>query len=113
MFCHSKFSGNESVQLVASLVAYALVQPLNEILAKGRGRPSASFARHVSMYLCHVGLGMSLSQVARAFDRDRSTVAHGCHLIEDRRDDPDFDDWLEELETSLHSILPLQKTEAA
>jgi len=34
---------------------------------------------------------LSLTEVARGFARDRTTVSHACHLIEDRRDDPDFD----------------------
>jgi chromosomal replication initiation ATPase DnaA len=39
------------------------------------------------MYLAHVHLGLSLSEVGRAFGRDRTTVAHACARIEDSRDD--------------------------
>jgi chromosomal replication initiation ATPase DnaA len=65
------------------------------------------------MYLCHVALGMSLSRIARAFDKDRSTVAHGCHQVEDRREDPDFDIWIEQLEDGLRSVSPLHASHAA
>lgn len=102
-----------SVHLAVGLTAYALGLRAEDILAPGRGRPATSFARHVSMYLCHVAFGMSLSRLARAFDRDRSTVAHGCHQVENRRDDPDFDAWIEQLEDGLRSVAPLNETYAA
>ena len=50
------------------------------------------------MYLCHTAFERSLARVAIAFGRDRSTVAHACHAIEDRREDPHFDDWIDALE---------------
>jgi hypothetical protein len=53
-------------------------------------RPVAR-VRQIGMYVVHVTLGMSMTQVGRAFGRDRSTVAHACHLIEDMREDRDFD----------------------
>lgn len=103
----------DSARLAISLTAFALGQRAEEIMAEGRGRPAVSFARHVSMYLCHTALGMSLARVARAFEKDRSTVAHGCHLVENRRDDPDFDQWIEQLENGLHSVSTLHFTHAA
>ena len=71
-----------------------------------RGSPRAAQARQVAMYLCHVALGMSLSRVGAAFARDRSTVAHACHAMEERRDDPDFDDWIGDLEEALRMAPP-------
>jgi hypothetical protein len=32
-----------------------------------------------------------MGEVGRGFGRDRKTVQHACHVIEDMRDDPDFD----------------------
>lgn len=103
----------ERAQFAASLTAFALGQRVEDILADGRGRPAISFARHVAMYLCHVALGMSLARVARAFGRDRSTIAHGCHIVEDKRDDPDFDAWIEQLEDGLRSVRELHSSRAA
>jgi len=60
----------------------------------------------------HVALGMSLARVARAFGRDRPTVAYACHLIEDRRDDSDFDDWLDQLAVGLSSVVLLSEAPA-
>jgi chromosomal replication initiation ATPase DnaA len=36
-------------------------------------------------------MGLSMSEVGRGFGRDRTTVLHACHLIEDMRDDEEFD----------------------
>ena len=100
-------------RLAVSLTGFALGVSADEILMAGRGTPGISFARQVAMYLSHVALGMSLARVARAFNRDRSTVAHGCHIVEDRRDDPDFDTWIEQLENGLRSVIPLHSRNAA
>ncbi|MEQ8823668.1 MAG: hypothetical protein RIC14_04770 [Filomicrobium sp.] len=39
-----------------------------------------------------------MTEVGRIFERDRTTVSHACALIEDRRDEPIFDQLLEMLE---------------
>lgn len=89
--------------MVTAIVAYALDIPLEEVQANTRGSSEAAFARQVSMYLTHVALELSLARVAAAFGRDRSTVGHACHLVEDRRDDPRFDDWVSQLEASVRA----------
>jgi chromosomal replication initiation ATPase DnaA len=53
------------------------------------------------MYLAHVAGGLTLVEVARLFARDRTTVAHACAVVEDRRDDPEFDRTLAVLEFAL------------
>jgi hypothetical protein len=84
--------------LAGALTAYALGLKAEDVLSGGRGSPAESRARQVAMYLLRASLGMSLSRVARAFfTRDRSTVSYACQVIEDLRDDPDFDIWLEQL----------------
>lgn len=47
--------------------------------------------RQVGMYVSHVTLGMTMTAVGAGFGRDKSTVVHACHTIEDMRDDEDFD----------------------
>lgn len=71
---------------------------LSDLRGGTRGRAKVAQARQVAMYLAHVVCGMSLTQVGRIFDRDRTTVAHACGLVEDRRDDPCFDRAIELLE---------------
>lgn len=59
---------------------------------------AAAFARQTAMYLAHVGFGLSMAEIGKAFGRDRTTVVHACHLIEDRRDEACFDELLDHLE---------------
>ena len=96
--------------LAASLVGFALELKAENILMPVRGLRDMVQARQVAMYLSHVGLEMSLSRVANAFERDRSTVAHACHKIEEMRDSAEFDVWLETLEKGLVIVAPLIDT---
>ncbi len=90
-----------AAHLAASVAGYALNVSLWEIAETARGSAQVAFARQVAMYLCHVSFELSLARVAIAFGRDRSTVAHACHAIEDRRDESQFDLWIGALETML------------
>ena len=56
------------------------------------------------MYLAHVVCELSLTEVGQLFARDRTTVAHACSLIEDRRDDKAFDRALDLLEGVLRLL---------
>ena len=69
-----------------------------------RGRAKIAFARQVAMYLAHVACRLSLTDTGRLFGRDRTTVAHACTVIEDRRDDPVFDRALDLLEWAVRSF---------
>ena len=93
--------------LAASLVGYALEIKAEKILSPDRGTRELARARQVAMYLTHVGLGISLARVATAFERDRSTVAHACHRIEEMRDEREFDLWIDTLEQSLSTVAPM------
>lgn len=72
-----------------------------ELRMANRGRAKIALARQAAMYLVHVNLGLSLTETGELFDRDRTTVAHGCHRIENLRDDPVFDRVLGLLERAL------------
>ena len=72
-----------------------------EQVASGGRDIRTAFARQVAMYLASVGVGMSLGRVARAFGRDRSTVRHACMLMEERRENAGFDQWMDALEASV------------
>jgi hypothetical protein len=74
-----------------------------------RGRARVALARQVAMYLAHVCCGLSFTDVGLLFGRDRTTVAHACGVIEDRRDDPTFDRILELLEWIVPSLLVPQR----
>ena len=62
-----------------------------EIRKPGRSSLGVSRVRQVAMYVAHVVLRLSMNDIGRAFGRDRTTVLHACHLVEDLRDDTDFD----------------------
>jgi chromosomal replication initiation ATPase DnaA len=69
-----------------------------------RGRAKVALARQVAMYLAHVACGLTLTNTGKLFGRDRTTVAHACGVIEDRRDDPLFDRALDLLEWSVPAL---------
>jgi chromosomal replication initiation ATPase DnaA len=93
--------GESACCFVEALVAAASGIGLAELRAASRGRATAALARQTAMYLAHVHLGLSLSEVGRNFGRDRTTVAHACACVEDRRDDPRFERVLACLEAAL------------
>lgn len=78
--------------------------------AETRGRAEVALARQVAMYLAHVACGMSLTDVGRMFSRDRTTVAHACAVIEDKRDDKVFDRAIELLEMVVAALSRLRAT---
>lgn len=65
--------------------------PGQYILWPTRHKQPISNARGISMYLVHVEASYSLIHTGILFGRDRTTVAHACALVEDRRDDKLFD----------------------
>jgi chromosomal replication initiation ATPase DnaA len=99
-------------QLALQTVAYAFGVPASEIDAPTRGVARAALARQAAIYLTHIAFELSLSRTAAAFGRDRSTAAHACHRIEDRRDDAAFDARLDELEACLRAA-PAPELQAA
>ena len=78
---------------------------VEELRAPTRRSAEAAFARQVAMYLAHVVCGLSLTEVGLVFARDRTTVAHACELVEDRRDEPELDRKLGHLERAVVSLV--------
>ena len=66
---------------------------VKDLRGSTRGRAQVALARQVAMYLSHVVLAINNRRIGDLFGRDRSTVTHACKLVEDRRDDPAFDQW--------------------
>lgn len=87
-------------QIVAAslqLAADALGVELRHLVAAKR-LSKVAYARQLAMYLCHVVGDMSLRDVAEEFGRDRTTVGHACHAVEERRENPILDRQVEHLE---------------
>ena len=90
--------------LVALATAAAFALPVGELIAASRRSADIAFARQSAMYLAHVTFGLSYSEVGRGFGRDRTTAAHACRLIEERRDDPAVDAVLGSLEDACGAL---------
>jgi|GEM_PF-838280 len=92
------FTPERTCQWVAFCVARDFGLEMAALFAPTRGAPRAAFARQVAMYLAHTGFELSLGRIGRVFERDRTTVSHACHVVEDGRDDIWLDCRLEALE---------------
>ena len=101
---HTSIPSAVACALAARLAASASGIPAAEVVSTRRSSRRVSAARHIGMYLAHTVAGLSLTVVAEYFGRDRTTAAHACRLIEDRRDDRKFDEELIELENLLRAI---------
>ncbi len=95
----------DSALIAIALTAAAFGVPVDELRARTRRQAPIAFARQVAVYLTHTIGGFSLTDVARAFGRDRTTAAHACHVIEDQRDDLAFDARLSALEQTFKASL--------
>ena len=56
------------------------------------------------MYLAHVVFGLTLTDIGRAFGRDRTTAFYACTRVEDLREDPVMDAVIESLERACGSL---------
>jgi chromosomal replication initiation ATPase DnaA len=82
----------ELCECMIDIAAALFNVPSKELRQPGRTSLAVSRVRQIAMYVTHVALGMNMGEVGRGFGRDRTTVLHACHLIEDMRDDADFDE---------------------
>jgi chromosomal replication initiation ATPase DnaA len=80
-------------------VALAFEMPADALRGPTRGNAQVALARQAAMYLAHVVCGLTLTQAGEMFARDRTTVAHACTLVELRREDPNFDNAIDLLES--------------
>ncbi len=90
----------ENCRLIQITVAAIFGIAPDALRAPTRCRAPVAFARQVAMYVAHVSFGYSLTEVGRLFGRDRTTAGHACRMVEDRRDDPAFDDMLAAIEAA-------------
>ncbi|MGZ3621436.1 MAG: helix-turn-helix domain-containing protein [Candidatus Binataceae bacterium] len=84
--------------LLEEATAIVFGVPPDELRARSRCSAQVAFARQSAMYLAHVVLGLNYREVGELFRRDRTTAAHACRRVEDRRDDREIDIRLDMLE---------------
>jgi hypothetical protein len=75
--------------------------PLEYLHHPERGPVAVARVRQAAVYLAHVGCGLSFAESGRLYGRDRSTAAHACSIIEDSRDEVDFDRLMAALEAAV------------
>lgn len=101
-----KFKSVETLRpIIDRAVSQVFAIQLVDLSQQTRGVAKVALARQVAMYLAHVSVGLNFTQIGELFERDRTTVAHACGVIEDRRDDPLFDTVLELLECAVLNML--------
>jgi hypothetical protein len=90
--------------LLASLVGSALSVEPKALLGAGRGPAAVANARQMAVYLAHTTLGLSYTEAGRLFDRDRTTAAHACRRVEDRREHTSVDQLVDCLERAARNV---------
>jgi hypothetical protein len=75
---------------------------------RGRERRAAVHRRQIAMYVAHVVLRLSLTDIGIVYGRDRTTVGHACNVVEDRRDDAAYDRFVAGIERIVGSALELR-----
>jgi chromosomal replication initiation ATPase DnaA len=81
----------EICECLIDIVAALFAIPSKELRQAERTAMPATRVRQIAMYVAHVLLKLSMKEVGRGFGRDRTTVAHACQVVEDLRDDGEFD----------------------
>lgn len=92
--CRSMASTADAVAIcdaIIDLTAIFFNVSSKDLRSSGRTPNPVSRVRQIGMYVGHVALGLKMTEVGAGFGRDKSTVVHACHTIEDMRDDEDFD----------------------
>jgi hypothetical protein len=67
-------------------------------------RFAVAHVQQIAMYVCHVGLQLTMTDIASGFGRDRTTVGYACAKVEDRRDDRAFDDLVGAVERVVSAV---------
>ena len=82
------------------------------LVGPSRGSRKLSEARQTFQYLSHICFGLSYTELAVFARRDRTSVAHACKVVEDRRDTTQIDRALHFAELALHEAFQADWGEA-
>lgn len=85
-------------EIIEIAVAQVFAVSLSDMRSPTRREAPISQARQVAMYLARVVGQMRYCEIGRVFGRDRTTAAYACSVVEDRRDEPQFNRTLDLLE---------------
>jgi hypothetical protein len=90
--------------IVRQVTAEMLMLVGDRVQLRRDRRRSSCHVRQIAMYVSHVVLQISLTDIGQVFGRDRTTVGHACAVVEDRRDDAAFDDFVAAVERVILSV---------
>ena len=93
----------ELCECLIDIVAAVFSVSSKELRKPGRTSTAVSRVRQIAMYVAHVMLQLTQTEVGRGFGRDRTTVIHACHVVEDLRDEPEFDRLVTVIERVAHA----------
>lgn len=93
--------GEELGRILAEAVGGAMSIDPGGLSRRGRGDARTAFARHVAIYIARTRLGFSFTAAGRLFDRDRTTAAHACRRVEERRDELWADELIERIDRAV------------
>jgi len=91
-------------EFLLQAVARVFEVDIDDLIAPTRGNANIARARQVLMYLAHVVCRLTLTDVGKMLQRDRTTVAHACQVVEDCREDFEFDRAVELLEQTVQMV---------
>lgn len=98
----------DKVKIANELAALVYGVTPDQLGARVRRERRLSEARQLGMYLANVCLCVGYEDIALEIDRDRTTVRYGIEKVEDRRENPDFDELLLAVETLIGCLLDKQ-----
>jgi hypothetical protein len=81
----------EMCESIIDIAAVLFSVSSKDLRAPGRTSAPVARVRQIAMYVTHVVLRLTMGEVGRGFGRDRTTVLHACQVVEDLRDDAEFD----------------------
>ncbi|MEM7214865.1 MAG: helix-turn-helix domain-containing protein [Pseudomonadota bacterium] len=92
------------VDVIVHIVANSFDLDPQIIVQTRRGVAKVARARQILFYLLHTSLSFPLVEIAQIFGKDRTTIGHACRLIEDLRDEAEFDGFVSKLEKVTHLV---------
>lgn len=94
----------QACRIVRHVVAELVMMTNDRVTMRRDRRRMMCHIRQIAMYVCHVCLSIPLSEIGDAFGRDRTTVSHACHVVEDRRDDSAYDELISTVERIVSAV---------
>ena len=97
--CRPDLTNAEICDGVIDILSQLTGIPQRDLRAARRLAAPVARIRQIGMYVCHVVVRMKMGDIADGFCRDRTTIIHACNVVEDLRDDPELDDFIQRIET--------------